>query len=185
MAKLDLDDIQRRMDGAVANLKSDFCSLRTGRASANMLDSVMVNAYGTKISLNQISTVSVLEHRMLSVQVWDGGMNKVVEKAIRDSDLGLNPQSYGKTIHISLPDLSEERSKQVRRIAAKYAENAKIAVRNVRRDGMDILKKLEKDGCLSRDERRLYEQDIQELTNIYVKKIDEALEDKDKDIMQV
>ncbi|AHC73680.1 ribosome recycling factor [Candidatus Endolissoclinum faulkneri L5] len=185
MTKLDLDDIQRRMNGAVANLKSQFCSLRSGRASVNMLDSVMVDAYGTKIPVNQVSTISVIEHRMLSVQVWDVGMSKVVEKAIRDSDLGLNPQSCGKLIHIPLPDLSEERSKRLKKIAAKYAENAKVAVRNVRRDGMDILKKLEKDSSLSRDDRRLYEQDIQEFTKTHVKEIDEALEEKDKDIMQV
>lgn len=185
MAEPDLDDIQRRMDGAVTSLKSEFGGLRTGRASASLLDPIMVDAYGAKMPVNQVGTVSVPEPRMLSVQVWDRGMSKAVEKAIRDSDLGLNPQSDGQLIRIPLPDLSEERRKELARIAAKYAENARVAVRNVRRDGMDLLKKAEKDGDLSQDDRHLYEQEIQELTDSHVKAIDEALEAKEKDIMQV
>ena len=185
MADPDLDDIQRRMDGAVTALKSEFGGLRTGRASVNLLDPIMVDAYGAKMPVNQVGTVSVPEPRMLSVQVWDRGMTKAVEKAIRDSDLGLNPQSDGQLIRIPLPDLSEERRRELSRIAAKYAENARVAVRNVRRDGMDMLKKAEKDGDLSQDDRHLYEQEIQELTDTHVKAIDEALEAKEKDIMQV
>ncbi|WP_420565255.1 ribosome recycling factor [Thalassobaculum sp.] len=185
MAEPDLDDIQRRMDGAVTALKSEFGGLRTGRASVNLLDPIMVDAYGAKMPINQVGTVSVPEPRMLSVQVWDRGMTKAVEKAIRDSDLGLNPQSDGQLIRIPLPDLSEERRKELSRIAAKYAENARVAVRNVRRDGMDMLKKAEKDGDLSQDDRHVYEQEIQELTDSHVKAIDEALEAKEKDIMQV
>lgn len=185
MAEPDLDDIQRRMDGAVTSLKSEFGGLRTGRASVNLLDPIMVDAYGAKMPINQVGTVSVPEPRMLSVQVWDRGMTKAVEKAIRDSDLGLNPQSDGQLIRIPLPDLSEERRKELSRIAAKYAENARVAVRNVRRDGMDMLKKAEKDGDLSQDDRHVYEQEIQELTDSHVKAIDEALEAKEKDIMQV
>lgn len=185
MAEPDLDDIQRRMDGAVTALKSEFGGLRTGRASAGLLDPIMVDAYGAKMPVNQVGTVSVPEPRMLSVQVWDRGMTKAVEKAIRDSDLGLNPQSDGQLIRIPLPDLSEERRKELARIAAKYAENARVAVRNVRRDGMDLLKKAEKDGDLSQDDRHVYEQEIQELTDTHVKAIDEALEAKEKDIMQV
>ncbi|SDG39097.1 MULTISPECIES: ribosome recycling factor [Thalassobaculum] len=185
MAEPDLDDIQRRMDGAVTSLKSEFGGLRTGRASVSLLDPIMVDAYGAKMPINQVGTVSVPEPRMLSVQVWDRGMSKAVEKAIRDSDLGLNPQSDGQLIRIPLPDLSEERRKELSRIAAKYAENARVAVRNVRRDGMDMLKKAEKDGDLSQDDRHLYEQEIQELTDSHVKAIDEALEAKEKDIMQV
>ena len=185
MAEPDLDDIQRRMDGAVTALKSEFGGLRTGRASVNLLDPIMVDAYGAKMPINQVGTVSVPEPRMLSVQVWDRGMTKAVEKAIRHSDLGLNPQSDGQLIRIPLPDLSEERRKELSRIAAKYAENARVAVRNVRRDGMDMLKKAEKDGDLSQDDRHVYEQEIQELTDSHVKAIDEALEAKEKDIMQV
>lgn len=185
MAEPDLDDIQRRMDGAVTSLKGEFGGLRTGRASVNLLDPIMVDAYGAKMPINQVGTVSVPEPRMLSVQVWDRGMTKAVEKAIRDSDLGLNPQSDGQLIRIPLPDLSEERRRELSRIAAKYAENARVAVRNVRRDGMDMLKKAEKDGDLSQDDRHLYEQEIQELTDTHVKAIDEALEAKEKDIMQV
>ena len=185
MAEPDLDDIQRRMDGAVTSLKSEFGGLRTGRASVSLLDPIMVEAYGARMPINQVGTVSVPEPRMLSVQVWDRGMTKAVEKAIRDSDLGLNPQSDGQLVRIPLPDLSEERRKELSRIAAKYAENARVAVRNVRRDGMDLLKKAEKDGDLSQDDRHVYEQEIQDLTDAHVKAIDEALEAKEKDIMQV
>ena len=185
MAEPDLDDITRRMDGAVTALKSEFGGLRTGRASTSLLDPIMVDAYGAKMPINQLGTVGVPEPRMLTVQVWDRSMVKPVEKAIRDSDLGLNPQSDGQLVRIPLPDLSEERRKELAKIASKYAETARVAVRNVRRDGMDDLKKLEKDGDLSQDDRHLYEQEIQELTDSHVKLIDEALEAKEKDIMQV
>jgi len=185
MAEPDLDDIERRMDGAVTALKSEFGGLRTGRASVSLLDPITVDAYGAKMPINQLGTVSVPEPRMLSVQVWDRSMAKAVEKAIRDSDLGLNPQADGQLIRIPLPDLSEERRKELARVASKYAESARVAVRNVRRDGMDHLKKLEKDGDLSQDDRHLYEQEIQDLTDAHVKAIDEALEAKEQDIMQV
>jgi ribosome recycling factor len=185
MAELDLDDIERRMDGAVAALHKEFTGLRTGRASTQLLDSIMVDAYGAAMPLNQVATISVPEPRMLSVQVWDKGNTKATEKAIRESDLGLNPQVDGQLLRIPLPDLSEERRKELSRVAAKYAENARIAVRNVRRDGMDTLKKLEKDGELSQDDRHLYEEEIQSLTDAHVGKIDESLTSKEAEIMQV
>ncbi|MEQ8398577.1 ribosome recycling factor [Thalassobaculum sp.] len=185
MADLDLDDIERRMDGAVVALKAEFSGLRTGRASASLLEPIHVEAYGSRMPLNQVATISVPEPRMISVQVWDRAMSKAVEKAIRESDLGLNPQSDGQLIRVPLPDLSEERRTELVKVASKYAESARVAVRNVRRDGMDHLKKAEKDGDVSQDERRLYEDEIQELTDKHVKAIDEALASKEKDIMQV
>ncbi len=185
MAELDLDDIERRMDGAVTALHKEFVGLRTGRASTQLLDSIMVDAYGASMPLNQVATISVPEPRMLSVQVWDKGNTKATEKAIRESDLGLNPQVDGQLLRIPLPDLSEERRKELSRVAAKYAEGARIAVRNVRRDGMDALKKMEKDSEIGQDERHLYEEEIQTLTDSHVGKIDEALSSKEAEIMQV
>ena len=185
MADLDLDDIERRMDGAVVALRAEFSGLRTGRASASLLEPIHVEAYGSRMPLNQVATISVPEPRMISVQVWDWAMSKAVEKAIRESDLGLNPQSDGQLIRVPLPDLSEERRTELVKVASKYAESARVAVRNVRRDGMDHLKKAEKDGDVSQDERRLYEDEIQEQTDKHVKAIDEALASKEKDIMQV
>lgn len=185
MADIDLDDIERRMDGAVTALKGEFGGLRTGRASASLLEPIQVDAYGAKMPINQVGTIGVPEPRMLTVQVWDRSMVKAVEKAIRESDLGLNPQSDGQLVRVPLPDLSEERRKELVRVAHKYAETARVAVRNVRRDGMDSLKKMEKDGDLSQDDRRLYEDEIQELTDAHVKAIDETLEAKEKDILQV
>lgn len=185
MADLDLDDIERRMDGAVNALKTEFAGLRTGRASASLLEPINVEAYGTRMPLNQVGTISVPEPRMISVQVWDRSMTKAVERAIRESDLGLNPQTDGQLIRVPLPDLSEERRSELVKVASKYAESARVAVRNVRRDGMDHLKRMEKDGDISQDDRRLYEDEIQELTDKHVKSIDEALASKEKDIMQV
>lgn len=185
MADLDLDDIERRMDGAVGALKAEFAGLRTGRASVSLLEPIQVEAYGARMPLNQVGTISVPEPRMISVQVWDRSMAKAVERAIRESDLGLNPQSDGQLIRVPLPDLSEERRAELVKVASKYAESARVAVRNVRRDGMDHLKKMEKDGDISQDDRRLYEEEIQELTDKHVKAIDEALASKEKDIMQV
>lgn len=185
MADIDLNDLERRMDGAVANLKTEFAGLRTGRASVSLLDPLQVDAYGAKMPINQLGTVSVPEPRMLTVQVWDKSMVKAVEKAIRDSDLGLNPQSDGQLVRVPIPDLSEERRGELARVASKYAEAARVAVRNVRRDGMDQLKKMEKDGDLSQDDRHLYEDEIQSLTDQHVKAIDESLESKEQDIMQV
>ena len=171
----DLDDLKRRMDGAISALDKEFQGLRTGRASVNLLEPIMVEAYGSKMPIIQVGTVGVPEPRMLTVQVWDKSMTKAVEKAIRESDLGLNPQVDGQLLRIPLPDLSEERRAELAKVAAKYAESARIAVRNVRRDGMDSLKKAEKDGDLSQDERHLYEEEVQEMTDKFVSRIDDAL----------
>jgi len=189
MADLDLDELldgmERRMDGAIVALRAEFAGLRTGRASASLLEPIDVEAYGARMPLNQVGTISVPEPRMISVQVWDRSMTKAVERAIRDSGLGLNPQSDGQLIRVPLPDLSTERRAELVRVASKYAEQSRVAVRNVRRDGMDVLKKMEKDGDVSQDDKRLYEDEIQALTDKHVKLIDETLASKEKDIMQV
>ena len=185
MDDLDLADLERRMDGALTSLAKEFQGLRTGRASTQLLDSVMVEAYGALMPINQIATVSVPEPRMLSVQVWDKENTKIAEKAIRESSLGLNPQVDGQLLRIPLPDLSEERRQELSKIAAKYAENAKIAVRNVRRDGMDSTKKMEKDGDISQDDRHIYDEEIQTITDKSINKIDELLSSKEVEIMQV
>ena len=185
MDDLDLADLERRMDGALTSLAKEFQGLRTGRASTQLLDSVAVEAYGASMPINQIATVSVPEPRMLSVQVWDKENTKIVEKAIRESNLGLNPQVDGQLLRIPLPDLSEERRQELSKIAAKYAENAKIAVRNVRRDGMDTTKRMEKDGDISQDDRHIYDEEIQTITNKSINKIDELLSSKEVEIMQV
>ena len=185
MDDLDLTDLERRMEGALTSLAKEFQGLRTGRASTQLLDSVVVEAYGASMPINQIATVSVPEPRMLSVQVWDKENTKIVEKAIRESNLGLNPQVDGQLLRIPLPDLSEERRQELSKIAAKYAENAKIAVRNVRRDGMDTTKKMEKDGDISQDDRHIYDEEIQTITDKSINKIDELLSSKEVEIMQV
>ena len=185
MDDLDLADLERRMEGALTSLAREFQGLRTGRASTQLLDSVIVEAYGASMPINQIATVSVPEPRMLSVQVWDKENTKIVEKAIRESNLGLNPQVDGQLLRIPLPDLSEERRQELSKIAAKYAENAKIAVRNVRRDGMDTTKKMEKDGDISQDDRHIYDEEIQTITNKSINKVDELLSSKEVEIMQV
>jgi|TARA_B100001142_G_scaffold299609_1_gene323661 ribosome recycling factor len=185
MDDLDLADLERRMEGALTSLAKEFQGLRTGRASTQLLDSVAVEAYGASMPINQIATVSVPEPRMLSVQVWDKENTKIVEKAIRESNLGLNPQVDGQLLRIPLPDLSEERRQELSKIAAKYAENAKIAVRNVRRDGMDTTKKMEKDGDISQDDRHIYDEEIQTITDKSINKIDELLSSKEVEIMQV
>lgn len=182
---LDLDDLEKRMTGALDALKKEFQGLRTGRASVNLLDTVQVEAYGSHMPINQVGSVSVPEPRMLTIQVWDKSMVKAVEKAIRTSDLGLNPMSDGQLIRIPLPDLTEDRRTELSRVAARYAESGRVAVRNVRRDGMDQLKKMEKDGDLSEDDKRLYESEVQDLTDKYTGMIDELLSAKEKDIMQV
>jgi len=181
----DKAELKRRMDGAVDNLYKEFGGLRTGRASANLLEPVNVEAYGSKMPLNQVATVSVPESRLLSVQVWDAGLVKATEKAIRDSGLGLNPQPEGTTIRIPIPDLNEERRAELSKIAGKYAESARISVRNVRRDGMDSLKKMEKDGEISEDDLKRQSDEVQKLTDEKIQKIDTMLSDKEKDIMQV
>ena len=185
MDDIDIDDLQRRMEGAINSLTKDFQGLRTGRANTQLLDSILVEVYGATMPVNQVATVSVPEPRMLSVQVWDKDNVKLVEKAIRESDLGLNPQLDGQLLRIPLPDLSEDRRIELSKVAAKYAENAKIAVRNVRRDGMDKLKKMEKDGNLSQDDKRLYDEEIQSLTDRSVVQIDELFSKKEEEIMQV
>ena len=185
MAEPDLDDIERRMDGALAALRREFAGLRTGRASTQLLEPVTVEAYGATMPINQLATVTVPEPRMLSVQVWDRGNVRAVERAIRASDLGLNPQVDGQLLRIPLPDLSEERRRELSRVAARYAEGARVAVRNVRRDGVETVRRLEKDGELSQDDRHLYEEEIQSLTDDHVGRIDEMLSTKESEIMQV
>jgi ribosome recycling factor len=181
----DLDDLERRMDGALTALGKEFQGLRAGRASPALLEPIVVEAYGQKMPINQVGTVGVPEPRMLTVQVWDKSMTKAVEKAIRDANLGLNPQGEGQLIRIPIPDLSEERRVELSKIASKYAESTRIAVRNVRRDGMETLKKLEKDGDIGQDDRHLYETEIQEMTDRHIKKVDDNLAHKEKEIMQV
>jgi ribosome recycling factor len=181
----DENDLKRRMDGAIEALKREFAGLRTGRASTSLLDNIQVDAYGAAMPMNQVASVSVPEPRLLTVQVWDNGNIKAVEKAIIDSELGLNPQTEGNLIRVPIPELSEERREEMTRVAAKYAEQARVAVRNVRRDGMDALKKLEKDGEISQDEHRARGDDIQQMTDGHISNIDELLEAKEQEIMQV
>jgi ribosome recycling factor len=178
-------DLKRRMDSAVEVLKKEFAGLRTGRASTALLDPVMVEAYGSTVPLNQVANVSVPEPRMITVQVWDKGTVKAVEKAIRDAGLGLNPAADGLTVRVPIPPLNEERRRELQKVAGKYAEQARVSVRNVRRDGMDALKKMEKDGLISQDEHRAHEKDIQAFTDETIKHLDEALAHKEKEIMQV
>ena len=181
----DKQDLQRRMDGALDVLKKEFSGLRTGRASVNLLDTVMVDMYGSKMPLNQVGTVSVPEARMLSVQVWDGDAVRTVEKAIRDAGLGLNPMPDGNNIRIPVPDLNEERRLELTKIAGKIAESTRISVRNVRRDGMDSIKKMEKDGSISEDDLKRLSDEVQKMTDEVIKSVDTSLSDKEKDIMTV
>lgn len=174
-----------KMDKAIDVLHTEFAGLRTGRASINLLDPIQVDVYGAKMPLNQVGTVSVPESRMLSVQVWDKGNVKMVEKAIREAGLGLNPQSDGTLIRIPIPALNEERRKELGKIAGKYAEETRIAVRNIRRNANDELKKVEKDNLISEDQRHDYESEIQKLTDASIKKVDESLKQKEDEIMQV
>ncbi len=181
----DLADIKRRMQGAVGVLKTELGGLRTGRASAHLLDPVQVEAYGQKMPLNQVASVSVPEARMISIQVWDHSNVKAVDKAIRDANLGVNPQAEGQVIRVRLPDLTEDRRKELVKVAHKYAEGAKIAVRNVRRDGMESLKKLEKEHKISQDDHKRGSDEMQKTTDGHIKQIDEALAAKEKEIMHV
>ncbi len=183
--ELDMKDLKRRMEGALKVLKEEFAGLRTGRASASLLEHIQVNAYGGKMPLNQVAAVTVPEPRLLSVQVWDQSLVSAVEKAIRESELGLNPQTQGNVIRVPIPELSAERRKEISRVAHQYAEKARVAVRNVRRDGMDALKKMEKEHAISEDEARRLADEVQKLTDRYIKEIDELLEKKDAEIMQV
>jgi ribosome recycling factor len=179
------DDLHRRMDSAVEVLKKEFSGLRSGRAAASLLEPVVVEAYGQAMPITQCGTIGVPEPRMLTVQVWDKGLVKAVEKAIRDAGLGLNPQTDGQLVRVPVPALNEERRKELQKVAGKYSEQARISVRNVRRDGMDALKKMEKDGHISEDEIKKHEKEIQSFTDDTIKKIDEVLAHKEKEIMQV
>ena len=173
------------MNGALEVLKQEFAGLRTGRASASLLDHIKVDAYGSETPLNQVATINVPEPRMISVQVWDKSMVKSVEKTIRESGLGLNPASDGQVVRVPIPELSEERRGELAKIAGKYAEGARVAVRNVRRDGMDKLKKMEKAGDLSQDDHKMWGEELQEMTDKVVAAIDETFSEKQKEIMQV
>jgi ribosome recycling factor len=181
---LDTDDLQRRMDGAMASLKTEFASLRTGRASSSMLDPIVVEAYGSQTPINQLGTVNVPEPRMVTINVWDKSMVGKVEKSIRESGLGINPQLNGTIIMLPIPELNEERRRELTRVAAQYAEHARVAVRNIRRDGMDQVKKAKADG-MSEDDQKFWEAEVQELTDKAIKAVDAALENKQAEIMQV
>ncbi len=185
MSGYDKADLKRRMDGAVDVLAGEFGGLRTGRASAAILDPIHVDAYGSSMPLNQVGSVSVPEPRLLTVQIWDAGLVKATEKAIRESGLGLNPQPEGSLIRIPIPDLNEERRQELTKVAGKYAEAARVSVRNVRRDGMEALKKQEKDKEISEDDHKRMSEEVQKLTDEDIKKIDAMLADKEKDIMTV
>ncbi|MBB4302442.1 ribosome recycling factor [Rhodobium orientis] len=182
---VDFDDLGRRMDGAVSVLKTELSGLRTGRASAALLEPITVEAYGQQMPINQVATVSVPESRMISVQVWDKSMVHAVDKAIRESSLGLNPVMDGQLLRLPIPELNEERRLELAKIAHKYAEQARVAVRHVRRDGMETLKKLEKEGVMSKDEHHAQGEEIQALTDTYIESIDELLAHKEEEIKQV
>lgn len=182
--ELDMDDLERRMDGALASLRTDFASLRTGRASASMLEPIMVDAYGALTPINQIGTVNVPEPRMVTVNIWDKSLVGPAEKAIRESGLGINPQLNGTIIMLPIPELNEERRRELSKVAGSYAENARVAIRNVRRDGMDQIKKAKSDG-MSEDDQKFWESAVQELTDASIEKVDQSLDSKQEEIMQV
>ena len=182
--EIDTDDLQRRMDGAMTALKHEFASLRTGRASASIVDPIMVEAYGQMTPINQLGTVNVPEPRMVVINVWDKGMISKVEKAIRESGIGINPVTDGPLIRLPIPELNEERRKQLSKVAAGYAENAKIAIRNIRREGMDQIKKAKAAG-MSEDDQKMWAEEVQEMTDRAIAAVDKALEAKQAEIMQV
>ena len=173
MNEINKDDLVKRMDGAINSFSGDLVGLRTGRASTNMVDGILVDAYGQKMPIDQVGSISVPEARMISIQVWDKGLVIAVEKAIHESGLGLNPQTDGELIRIPIPELNEERREELSKIAGKYAEQSRVAIRNVRRDGMDEIKKIEKDGTVGKDRAVDLSNEVQELTDDYIKKIDE------------
>ena len=181
---INTDDLQRRMDGALSVMKTEFSSLRTGRASSSMLDPITVEVYGQRTPLNQLGTINVPEPRMVTVNVWDKTNVPLVEKAIRESGLGINPQLNGTIIMLPIPELNEERRRELSRVAGQYAESARVAVRNIRRDGMDQIKKAKADG-MSEDDQKFWEEAVQELTDNTIKMLDETLEGKQAEIMQV
>ncbi|KCZ48271.1 MULTISPECIES: ribosome recycling factor [unclassified Hyphomonas] len=181
----DKKDLERRMEGALTSLSTEFSGLRTGRASVNLLDSIMVPAYGSTVPLNQVASVTVTDTRMLSVNVWDKAVVGAADRAIRESGLGLNPVVDGQNLRLPIPPLNEERRKELQKVAGKYAEAARVAIRNIRRDGMDSLKAMEKDGEISEDRHHALSDEVQKLTDIYVAKVDDALKAKEAEIMQV
>ena len=181
---IDTDDLQRRMDGALSAVKGEFASLRTGRASSSMVDPITLEVYGQKTPLNQLGTINVPEPRMVTVNVWDKTNVPLVEKAIRESGLGINPQLNGTIIMLPIPELNEERRRELSEVAGQYAESARVAVRNIRRDGMDQIKKAKSDG-MSEDDQKFWEEAVQELTDTTIKLLDETLESKQAEIMQV
>ena len=181
---INTDDLQRRMDGALSAMKTEFASLRTGRASSSMLDPITLEVYGQRTPLNQLGTINVPEPRMVTVNVWDKTNVPLVEKAIRESGLGINPQLNGTIIMLPIPELNEERRRELSRVAGQYAESARVAVRNIRRDGMDQIKKAKADG-MSEDDQKFWEEAVQELTDNTIKMLDETLESKQAEIMQV
>ena len=185
MSEINKDDLIKRMDGAINSFNGDLVGLRTGRASTNMVDGILVDAYGQKMPIDQVGSISVPEARMISIQVWDKGLVIAVEKAIHESDLGLNPQADGELIRIPIPELNEERREELSKIAGKYAEQSRVAIRNVRRDGMDEIKKIEKDWTVGKDRAIDLSNEVQELTDDYIKKIDEMLSQKENEIRQV
>lgn len=182
--EIDTDDLERRMKGAMESLRTEFASLRTGRASASMVEPIMVDAYGSPTPINQIGTVNVPEPRMVTINVWDKALVGKAEKAIRDSGLGINPQLNGTIIMLPIPELNEERRRDLTRVAAQYAEHARVAIRNVRRDGMDQIKKAKSSG-MSEDDQKFWEASVQELTDKMIAAVDQALEGKQAEIMQV
>lgn len=182
---LDTDDLSRRMDGAIASLRTEFASLRTGRASGSILEPVQVDAYGQMTPINQLGTVNVPEPRMVTINIWDKAMVGKVEKAIRESGLGINPQTNGTIIMLPIPELNEERRRELTKVAGNYAESAKVSIRNLRRDGMDQIKKAKAKNIVSEDDMKFWEGEVQELTDKYIKLVDQTLETKQQEIMQV
>ena len=182
---LDLKELQRRMDGTVSALRNDLSGLRTGRASANIVEPLMVDAYGSKMPMNQVANVSVPDARTVQIQVWDTGLVRAVDKAVRDSNLGLNPVIDGQLLRIPMPEMTEDRRKEVVKIANEYTEKARVAARHVRRDGMDQLKKAEKDGDMGKDDAHSQSELVQKMTDDTVKEIDSVLASKEAEIMQV
>jgi ribosome recycling factor len=181
----DKEDLNRRMNGSITALKAEFAGLRTGRANPALLDPVTVEAYGNSMPITQLGTVGAPEPRLLTVQVWDRSMVKAVDKAIRDAGLGLNPQADGQLLRVPIPELNEERRRELAKLAHKYAEQARVAVRNVRRDGMEILKRLEKDHKIGQDEHHKLGEELQKVTDAHIRDIDHALHTKEQEIMQV
>lgn len=181
----DVNDLKRRMAGAVEVLRKEYTGLRTGRASTGLLEAITVEAYGAQMPMSQVGTIGVPEPRLLTVQVWDTGLVKGVERAIRESELGLNPQVEGNLVRVPIPELSEERRIELSKVAGRYAEQARVAIRNVRRDGMDGLKRMEKDSEISKDEHHDRGEEVQKVTDEHIAQIDEMLAAKEKDILQV